>query len=256
MLKQMREGAKSTVVKTVLFGLLLLAMTGLALIGGQGTFREAFKDDTVASIGREKISAQVFENSVREAIRAQQIKQSDAYKAGLPRRILRQEIDERIFAMAAGEAGVQPDDVMAAKQVQEMIAPLVEKGMTKQEALQRIEQMYNTNEASLVIAIKNDLAREQLFKLVGSGAYAPQQMVSDALRFRNEYRRGDYFRLTAENASDVKAPADAELKSYYDSIASEYALPEYRTLSVLILDKKVLGDSVKISDDRLKQYYD
>jgi peptidyl-prolyl cis-trans isomerase D len=158
--------------------------------------------------------------------------------------------------MAAVEAGLQPDDVMAAKQVQQMIAPLVEKGMTKQEALQRIEQVYNTSETDLVNAIKGDIAREQLFRFVSSGAWAPQQMVGDALRFRNEYRRGDYFRLTAENAGDVKAPADAELKSYYGTIAGEYALPEYRTLSVLILDKKVLGDSIKISNDRLKQYYD
>ncbi len=45
-------------------------------------------------------------------------------------------------------------------------------------------------------------------------------------------------------------------KAYYSTISSEYAVPEYRTLSIIILDKKVLGDSIKISDDRLKQYYD
>ncbi len=256
MLKQMRQGAKSTVVKTVLFGLLLLAMTGLALIGGQGTFRDVLKDDTVASFGREKLSAQTFDRIVHATLRQQHVKQSDAYRSGLPHKILNQKIDENIFAMAATDTGLQPDDALAAKEIKEMIAPYVEKGIPKEEVLQRIEQANGVSEGEFVSSLKAQIATDLLFKVITSGVSAPQQMIDDALKFRNEYRQGQYFHLTAENVSDIKAPADAELKSYYSSIASEYAMPEYRTLSVIVLDKKILGDAVKVSDDRLKQYYD
>ena len=256
MLKQMREGAKSTVLKLILFGLLLFAMAGLALMDVQGVFRGGVHNDTIVSFGRDKMSAQTFERIVQSNLRQQHMKQSDAYRNGLPRQILKQEIDTRVFSMAADDTGIVADDVLAAKQVKDVIAPLAEKGATPEEALQRVEQAYGVSEGQLVATIKSQIATDELLKLVGSGVAVPQQMVSDALKFRNEYRRGEYFRLTAANLGDIKTPTDAELKSYYDSISSEYALPEYRTLSVIILDKKTLGDAVKVSEDRLKQYYD
>jgi peptidyl-prolyl cis-trans isomerase D len=258
MLKYMRAGAQSTVIKFVLFGVLLLAMGGLALIGGGGNmFKEALKDDTIATINGTKLSAASFDRMVQNVLRDQHVKQSDAYRANVPMQILKQEIiNPRIFSLAADDLGIEVDDSLAAQQVKELIAPLQEKGMTPQEALSRVEQSENTNESGLVGAIKSEIAREQLLQLVSSGVTVPQQLTQDALKFRNEYRNGAYFHLTAANAGDIKAPGDADLKSYYTSISGEYALPEYRTLSVLILDKKALGDSAKVSDDRLKQYYD
>lgn len=256
MLKQMREGTKSTTVKVIVFGLLLLAMAGLALIGGQGTFRDALKDDTIVSFGRDKISAQSFDRMVQNALHDQHMKQSDAYRSGLPHQVLKQEIDTHVFAKAADDAGIRVDDTLAAKQIKEYLAPLVEKGMTEKEALERAEQAYGTDENGFVAMVKEQTATDELLKVITSGVNAPQQLVDDALKFRNEYRQGEYLRLTAANAGDIKPPSDAELKSYYNSLASEYALPEYRTLSVIILDKKVLGDSIKIADDRLKEYYD
>ena len=166
MLKQMREGAKSTVVKFVLFGLLLLAMVGLALIGGQGTFRDSFKDDTIVSFGRDKLSYPAFDRIVQGALREQHMKQSDAYRSGLPHQVLKQEIDTHVFALAADDAGIRVDDTLAAKQVQDILAPLVEKGsMSKKEALARAEQAYGTDENGFVAMVKSQTATEQLLKV-------------------------------------------------------------------------------------------
>ncbi|MCE9507527.1 MAG: peptidyl-prolyl cis-trans isomerase [Alphaproteobacteria bacterium] len=256
MLKQMREGAKSTVLKTVLFGLLLLAMAGLALLDVQGMFRRGVSSNTIVNFGREKLTAPEFDRIVQSTLREQQMKQSDAYRAGLPLQILRREIDNRLFSMAANGLGLQVDDALAAKQVGEIISPLVKKGLSEKEALQRILQTYNLSEGQMVASLKEQLSLQQLLAVITSGAYVPQQLIGDALKYRHEWRRGEYFTLTAENGAASKPPADEELKAYYDSIAGEYALPEYRTLSVIVLDKKSLGDSVKISEDKLKQYYD
>jgi peptidyl-prolyl cis-trans isomerase D len=256
MLKQMREGAKSTALKILLFGLLLLAMTGLALMDVQGMFRRGVSSNTIFSIGREKLTAPEFDRIVQSTLREQRIKQSDAYRAGLPQQILKRELDSRLFFKAANDLGLQVDDALAAKQVKDILAPLVAKGLPEKEALQRLLQAYGFSENQLVAMIKEQLASQQLLATITSGAHVPKQLVSDALKYRHEWRRGEYFTLDASDINAAKNPSEAELKSYYDSIAGEYALPEYRTLSVIVLDKKSLGDEARISDDRIKQYYE
>ncbi|MFH1158546.1 MAG: peptidyl-prolyl cis-trans isomerase [Pseudomonadota bacterium] len=256
MLKEMREGAKSTALKLVLFGLLLLAMVGLVLMDYQGMFRRGVRNNTIVSYDGGKLTAPEFDRIVQSALRARNIKQSDAYRAGLPQRILKQEIDSRLFSMAAADIGLRVDDALAARQVKDIIAPLVEKGMSEKDALQRLLQVYGVGENQLVSSLKSQIASQMLLDAIVAGAHVPQQMIDDVLKYRHEWRRGEYFRLTAEDAGAGKDPSEAELKAYYDSVSGQYALPEYRTLSVLVLDEKVLGDEIGISEDKLKQYYD
>ena len=256
MLKQMREGAKSTALKIFLFGLLLLAMAGLALMDVQGMFRRGVTSDTMVSFGRGKLTAPEFDRIVQSTLRDQRLKQSDAYRAGLPQQILGREIDSRLFAMAASDLGIQVDDALAARQVREILAPFLAKGLSEKEALQRLLQTYNLSENQLIGTLKGQMSSQQLLATIASGVNVSKQLIRDALKYRHEWRRGEYFTLTADNAGALKNPSEAELKSYYDSIAGEYALPEYRTLSVLVLDKKSLGEAIKISDDKLKRYYE
>ncbi|MCK5556647.1 MAG: peptidyl-prolyl cis-trans isomerase [Alphaproteobacteria bacterium] len=256
MLKQMREGAKSTFLKLILFGLLLLAMAGLVLMDYQGMFRQGVQNNTIVSYDGGKLTAPEFDRIVQSTLRAQNIKQSDAYRAKLPQQILKREIDNRLFSLAATDMGLRVDDFLAAKQVVNIIAPLVEKGMSEKDALQRLLQVYNVSESQMIASLKSQLASQILIDAVSTGAHAPQQMVDDMLKYRYEWRRGEYFQLTTKDTSADKDPSEAELKAYYDTVSGQYALPEYRTLSVIVLDEKILGDKIQISEDMLKQYYD
>ena len=256
MLKQMREGAKSTFLKLILFGLLLLAMAGLVLMDYQGMFRQGVKNNTIVSYDGGKLTAPEFDRIVQSMLRSQNIRQSDAYRAGLPQQILKREIDNRLFSMAATDIGLRTGDVLAAKYVMDIITPLVEKGMSEKEALQRLLQVYGVSENQMVASLKSQIASQMLLNAISAGAHVPQQMINDILKYQHEWRRGEYFQLTAKDIGTNKDPSEAELKEYYSSISSQYALPEYRTLSVIVLDEKSLGDEILISEDRLKQYYD
>ncbi len=255
MLKQMRDGAKSTLVKFVLFGLLLLAMTGLALIGGQGVFNSVTGNDVVAKVGGTKIHSEDFERTVRDTLDRKNVRESDAIRAGIPLKILKQQIDQQVYAMAARDADILPGDTLAARQIRDIIAPLVKKGMSQQDALQRLEEAYNMREPQLVATVKTDIATQMLFNVITAGTAAPEQLVDDALKFRNEYRSGKYFMLTSKNIPPVKIPSSATLQDYYNSVQSDYTLPEYRTLSVVTLSRKAVAATIKIPDARLEQHY-
>lgn len=257
MLKAMRTGAKSMVIKGVLFGLLLLAMLGLAVTDVQGMFRGGVSNTTVAKIGREKISTTELRQMVDNALRNQPgMSEEIAYAAGLPRMLLDQEIQRRIIQRQAGDLGVIVDNKTAASEVKNILSPIVGQGMSEAEALQRILQAYNLSESRFVSMIRSEMAAKELMKAITSGARAPRQLVDSALKHRYEWRQGSYFTLTADDAGEKFDPSEDELKKHYDSIAPRFAQPETRSFAVLVLDKKTMGLDGKIGDDVLKQYYD
>lgn len=257
MLSALRTGAKSMVIKGFLFGLLLLAMLGLAVTDVQGMFRGGVANTTVAKIGREKISSTELRQMVDNALRNQPgMSQEIAYAAGLPRMLLEQEIQRRVIQREASDLGVVVDNKTAAYEVKQILSPLVAQGMSEAEALQRILQAYNVSESRFVSMVRSEMAAKELMRAVTAGARAPRQLVDSALKHRYEWRQGNYFTLTAEDAGQKFEPSEDELKKHYDSIASRFAQPETRSFAVLVLDKKTLGLDGQVGEDVLKQYYD
>lgn len=257
MLKQMRTGAKSTLIKFTLFGLLLLAMAGLAMMDVQGNFRSGAHGTTVATIDGKKMGIAEFNNTVEGVLRQRNIPRDQAYATGLIDQILENEIYRRLVNRAAADYGLRIDDVTAAKQVREIVAPMaLEKKISEAEALQTILRSFGLTEQILVNDIKNQMATEQLTKALMAGAVAPKQLIDDALRFNNETRRGSYITLTAPDAGKAPTPTEEEVKKLYQDSLARYMEPEYRTIGVLVLDAASLGLNKKPTDEDIRKYYD
>jgi len=255
MLKAMRTGSQSMIVKLVLFGLLLFAMVGLAMTDVQGMFRSGLSDTTVARVAGNKISSAEIEHIVAGELRQQGIPEAAAVQAGMPQRILGQEINGRIYGMAANDLGLLIDDHTAARSVKDLLKPMTSQGITPKDALNRALTHMGMTEEGLVSAVRAQTATDTLMRLLSGGAHAPKQMLDDALQFKYESRRGEYFKLTGADAGKVATPSEDELKAYYKTISSRFAVPEYRSLAVLVLDKKALGIAQGVPDADLKKYY-
>lgn len=256
MLKAMRTGSKSVIVKLTLFGMLIMAMLGLAIMDVQGMFRSGLKSTTVASIGRSKISVPEFERILDGNLRQQNIPLSEAIKVGIPQRVLMAEMDGRLFYREATDMGFLVDDATASKSIKALLKQFVEQGnMTEKDALNRILMNMGVSESQFVTGVKSEIATNTMLSLLKAGAYVPDRFVQDALTFKNEERQALYFKISPETT--IKTPGDAELKEYYSLISKQFMLPEYRTFSVVLLDKKSLGiEQTKASPDALKEYYE
>ena len=254
MLSLMRSGTQSIVLKLVLFGLLLLATVGLALMDYQGMFRKATHSNKVADSKCATISTVEFDHLLQGALRRQNMKQEEAYRTGYPEVFLQQEMNSRILTCAVRDLGLYVDDVTAAKELKKMLAGFTKQGLTEQEALQRFLYSLGINESKLVESLKAQIGVEMLMQALSAGATAPQQMVEDATKYRYESRRAEYITLTADDAK--KAPSDDELKKYYTTIADRFMVPETRNLAVLVIDRKAMGGQKAVTPEMLKDWYD
>ena len=259
MLQKMRSGAQSLLIKVLLFGLLLLAMLGLAFTDVQGMFRGGTTTTgSVAKIGGQKISAMEFDNVFQRTLRQQNLGNDEAMRNALPMIVLNQEINTRLYARTAHDLGLIVDDKTVARELKRnVIGPIAaEAGVSEKEALQRLLTSLGVSERAFVESFKSQIASETLLSTLPAGARAPEQMINDALKRRYEWRRGEYFELTAADLGDALKPAtDEELKKYYDSIASDFLLPEYRSFDVLLIDRAGLGLDGEPDASVVEAYY-
>lgn len=254
MLKQMRSGAQSKVLKFLFGGLLLAGTVGLALFGVQDVFRHGIHSQTVASIGHDKISKSELDNMLTDTLRSKRMSREDAYRQGLPLITLEREINSRVFIHAANDLGLLIDDATVRREIDNLLKPMMAKGMTEKQALDNILYSFNTSEGRLVSSLKGEIAVEKLSHALADGASAPREMVDDFMQYRFEWRRGDYIRLTAADA-DNKDPTDEQLQGLYKAeLQTHYMQPEYRSFSVLVLDEAAIG--AKKPETDAKAFYE
>lgn len=255
MLQQLRTGAKSVVIKTFLFGLLVLATLGLALFTGHDFSTSAAHKSYVAKIDGSKLSTMQFDRMVQEAAAQQNISRKDAARMGLPQMVLLQEVNTRLFTSEARDAGLLIDDATAARHIKTLISPLTGKGMSEKDALKQFLRAYGMTEGQLVSSVKAQLANDMLLRVISEGVTPAQQMLDDAMKYRYEARSGAYFTLTEADAGKIAEPTDEEIEQTYNASKSIFMQPEYRSFSAIVLTPKALGVEAKVTEEDMREYY-
>lgn len=257
MLRAMRTGKQSVLLKGFFLGLLAMAAGGLVMMDVQGVFSGNTPRAAVATIAGDKMTVIELDRLVRATMTQQRLSQTEAYRNGLPQQILDQEINARIFSRAARDAGLFVDNRSAAQFVRNaFIEPLVAQGVHEEDALQYMLRSVGMSEGELLASVRGQMAAENLIKAVSFGAYAPTRLVEDALKFRYEARRAEYFTLTLREIGNVGEPGEEDLQKFYAANSRRYMLPEYRKISALVIDGPALGINPAVSEEEMRAYYE
>lgn len=256
MLQLMRTGAKSIITKVILFGVLLLATLGLAVMDVQGMFQHRTRS-YVAKMDGQKFTTQEFERIYQNAMRAQGLTQTDAYNQGIPFQILRQEMNMRLFSRSVYDMGLRVDDATVAKEIKKQLAPMVSKNMSEEQALDNALRSLGISEKQLVSSMKNQIAGDLLVDAILSNATAPQQLINDAIKLRYETRRAMYVTIPASELGKVGEPTEEDIQKTYEQMKPLFMNPEYRSFAMLTLDKKALGIAAPgaITDADVEAFY-
>jgi len=216
-------------IKYILLAVIMLAMGGLALIN-QGTFMGGSHGQTVARVGDVKISRGDFDHMFHAALQQSRMSRDDAIRQGMPKKELQRQVNSQMFALYAHDLGLVVGDDVVRAQIEKMIKPYTDRGMKPKDAFRQMQYMLGYNESTIVSLMRGQIATDQLTQMLLSGARAPGQMLDDAMKYRYELRRGEYFTVTAADLPKIAATSDDALKSYYKTISAKYMEPELRSL--------------------------
>jgi peptidyl-prolyl cis-trans isomerase D len=260
MLQALRGAAGSLVVK-LLFVLLLVSF---AFFGVSDVLRNRGLDQTVATVGGDKIATVELDRDfrreldrVRRATGGGSFDTATAKRLGLLDQTLERLIDERLLLRAAHDAGLVVSDAQAAAMIRQQ--PAFQDPTTKQFDRYRMVAMLQQagfTEQSFVEATKRDLVTGMLLDAEAGGPAAPAQLVDDLYRVRAERRVAETLTLKNDSATGIPEPTEAQLTEYHQAHAVAFTRPELRKMTALVLTPETFLNQVEVSEDDLKSAYE
>ena len=254
MLRSMREGAKSPIMKAFL----LFLAGGFALWGiGDITSGSFGAGSKAVSAGDKSIStteaAIEFDRARRNLAPGLSIGEAlqtpimDEVMGALARKVL--------FSAEADRLGLTVTREMQTKAIRDERAFQDEFGSFAEGRFLQTLQQLGYSEEDYLTRLTETLERDQIMGAVSAAALYPFYAAQTLAAYQLE-ERAIAFQSFAVDASAVAAPSDAELSSYYNENQSSYDAPLLRQFDAIILDPEQLEAEITISDAALQDSFE
>lgn len=264
MLDVMRRGKG---LKKVIIGLLVVGVAGsLALAmyglwGGGLAGKEQGAPDWIANVDGDPIPTRVFqrtrsalENDMRQRFAGQA--SDEALGSFIDQQALGSVLGQYLSEREAERAGLRvtpaevSDDIVNSPNWQK------DGRFVGLNSYRRILEMNRINVAEFERERQRELAADKL-----RGAFFSLARVDDAeleKRYRDEVERVDvdYVLLADSSLADAKAPAPAEVQSWFAGHTSQYMTPESRRASYVLFDRESKVASIQVADAEIKDVYE
>lgn len=256
MLDSLRRHATGWVAK-VLFAILILSFA----VWGIG---DIFLGSSGGGPLAEVAGTEITEDEVRDEFDRQfrqlqeqfgpQLDRQAAVSLGVLSQALQTAIARRLVDAHADDLGLAVADATLAERIRQ--DPNFQSGGAFDRArFELFLRSIGMSEAQYVAALRQDILRGRLIDALTGPLAVPETLARELVEHREEQRRG--VALLVEAASiPVEEPSEEALAAYLKEHEQDYAAPEYRSLTVLVLRPEELAEEIEIDEAELRAAYD
>ncbi len=257
MLKTMRKNVKS-LAPTLWIVIATFIIAIFAVWGGAGRLGEKARSETVATIGKDKISVDAYYNVLRQRLESlqkefKQLNRSFIQQLNIPQQVLEQLVQQHLLRQKASEMGITASD----KEVSDRVVAMFQRDgqFIGVEEYRRLLSYNRLSVADFEDNLKSEIAISKLIKLLTAGlAVTPEELWSD-YQNKTDSAKIEYAMLEESKAVFDDAVSPAELQAYFDKNKDKYALPERRQGTYLLLQTDELKKDVQLTDADIEKYY-
>lgn len=257
MLDVLRKGAQTLVAKI----LMLLLVVSFGIWGISASLFNT-STDTVISVGDQQVSASEFSLAYHRQLAelgrrfGVQLTSEQAKAFGVANQVYAQ--------LSAGAALDQLSEEMNLGMSKDKLAQLIaEDPAFKSETGQFDRNLFTARlrnaglrEDDYILERSKVAVRSQIVEATSDGFTAPKTLVDALLAHQNENRDINYLLLTNANIDPIKAPDDATLAAWFETVKARYRAPEYRSFSYVKLEPADIADKASITDAAIAQDYE
>lgn len=257
MMDALRKSATGWVAK-VLIGLLVLSFA----VWGVADIFTGYRGTDVAQVGETPITIEEYRSALQREIQQTSrqvgtyLTMDQARSFGLDTRVLGRMMAEAALDDEARQRGLGVSDAIVADSIRLDPSFQTPGGQFDRTYFEQLLRSQGYSEPYFVFLQRKILMRQMIADAVGGGIEPPLVLEKAVDRYRNETRSAEFIVITPAMAGTVPEPTEEELRTFFDDNKTEFRAPEYRKLSVLVIDAADLADNIEVPVEDLQASYD
>lgn len=224
----------------------------------------ALPGDVIARVGDEEISLLEFQQIYSRQLQAYrlesggEISEEVLRSLGIDRQILQQMIDGHAALAEAERLGLEVSDAEVRERILTIPAFQIDGRFIGEASYRQLLQQQRPpiSPAQFEEEIRNEILVDRLQAAVTGWVRVSDAEVADEHRRRNERVRVDVVAFRADDfRADVEA-TDDDVSLLFAEESANYEVAEKRRLRFLLVDQTAIFDSLVVTEDEVRQYYD
>ena len=255
MLDYIRSNAQSFGVKAA-FGIIILVF----VFWGVGSLRDSNSPGVVATVNGKAILMMDMENTLRQAEESLRrtnpgITNEQMQQMQVTRQVWQQLVVETALTQEAARLDITVTPVDMRRAIEAMPVFQNAQGKFDPDAYKRIMTAQRQSLATFEEGVRKRLLEEKLRNDVTAGASMSLEEARTFFNFAQEQREVEYVFFAATDYTPA-APAEDELKAYYETNRASFAIPVRLNVEYILARPAELGKPESFSAEAVQAWYD
>ena len=257
MLQSFREQSGKWFIK-VLFGAIIASF----VVWGIGDIIRGYgQNRSLAKVGGHAISYEHYATTLQQEVsRIQQaikerVTPAQLQQLGLYQQVLDQLINQSVLEQELERSKLTVSDSLVRNQVH-AIPAFQQGGSFNRQLFDELLRNNGLSERAFLKDIKQSLLGQQLIAPLTIGMALPTFYQDVLFKALNEKKVFSVVMIPFDKIKLTHTPTTAELKLHYTKHKDNYAVPEFRTVTLVLIKAKNLLVQIPVSEDDIKQEYE
>lgn len=226
-----------------------------------GTNGPASRGDAIGTVGGETITLGEFQRAYanRRAFYQRayqgQVDERMLRAMGLEAQVFEELVGQKLIDLEAERLGITVGDDALGRAIAEDPSLQRDGQFIGGEELRRLLELRGISPRQFEDSQRQRLVAAKLRSVVTGGVTVSPAEVEDAFRRRTEQVKVEYVAVPAATFRTATTVSEGEIEERFESRKKDYAIPEKRVVSALVIEPQALGASVKLTDAEVDRYY-
>lgn len=228
---------------------------------GVDSYRKSGGGESLASVNGEKISAQEFDNAMRQQQQRMREMAGPAFdqaifeKAEVKHSILEGLVAQRLLASEAKKVGLVVTDEQLAGVIAG-IGAFQKDGKFDKQQYETVLSGQNMSPLMFESKVRQDLSSRQLTDAYTQNGYASNVVVDNLIRLNEQQRVVSLAKLDVNTFLNQVKVTDSAVDEYYKNNQSEFKTPERAKVEYVVFSSESLLSQVAVDEAEVKKYFD
>ncbi len=246
------------------FALIFIGIIAVAFalgdVTGSGTFG-GVSSGNAAKVGDQDISISELRDMTNNRLRTERQRNpnldiSQFVEGGGLDRTLEQIINRYVLAVFGEKHGIGVSQAMVDAEIREIPGAKGIDGKFTTDSFRTLLSRLQISEAAIRKDFTQNLYGQQIFPIANKGVLSPQSLVLPYASLVLERREGQIAVVPSAQFLPEKPPSDDILSTYYKENATQYIIPERRSISYALFNSDIVDGDAKATKEDIQAYYD